>query len=100
MDAPQTITVTVQIGGAVPSSVDVCVAPGGTVSIPFTLGSTSCPLFFTACLQGEITTQDGANWLSLALGLLSPVVLSFAKPSAARVGAFAGNQSPPVVKSP
>ncbi|MGB9457551.1 MAG: hypothetical protein WCB12_15995 [Bryobacteraceae bacterium] len=68
VDAPQTITVTVQIGGAVPSSVDVYVAPGSTVTIPFTLGSTSCPLFFTACLQGEITTQDGANWLSLALG--------------------------------
>ena len=30
VDAPQTITVTVQIGGAVPNSLDVYVPPGGS----------------------------------------------------------------------
>ena len=47
VDAPQTITVTVEIGGAVPSTA-------------------SCP-HLNGCLTGTITTQDGANWLSLTL---------------------------------
>ena len=65
VDAPQTITVTVLIGGAVPSSVAAYVSPyagptaaASTVSIPFTTSS---------YLTSKVTTQDGANWLSLTL---------------------------------
>ena len=65
VDAPQTITVTVLIGGAVPSSVNVYVPPyvappaaASAVSVPFTTGN---------YITGKVTTQDGANWLSLTL---------------------------------
>ena len=65
VDAPQTITVTVLIGGAVPSSVNVYVAPyvappaqASAVAVPFTTGN---------YITGKVTTQDGANWLSLTL---------------------------------
>ncbi len=73
VDAPQTITVTVLIGGAVPSSVNVYVPPyvappaqASTVAVPFSLGTTSCP-YLNGCLTGKATTQDGAKWLSLTL---------------------------------
>jgi len=73
VDAPQTITVTVEIGGAVPSSVIAYVPPyvappaaASTVAVPFTLGAASCP-YLNGCLTGAINTQDGANWLSLML---------------------------------
>ena len=58
VDAPQTITVTVQIGGAVPGSLDVYVAPGATRDLGF---STNSPLGTT------VSTNDGGPWLSLAL---------------------------------
>jgi len=40
LDAPQTITVTVQIGSAVPDSMDLYLPPGGSASTTFTTGST------------------------------------------------------------
>jgi len=40
VDAPQTFTVTVQVGSAVPGSVDLYLAPGGTASTSFATGST------------------------------------------------------------
>jgi uncharacterized protein (TIGR03437 family) len=53
VDAPQTITVTVRIGG-----VDVYVAPGSTRDVSFsTHGS----------LNASPSTQDGGRWLSLAM---------------------------------
>jgi uncharacterized protein (TIGR03437 family) len=58
VDAPQTITVTVQIGGAVPSSLDVYVAPGATRDLGF---STNGQLGTT------VRTNDGGPWLSLSL---------------------------------
>ena len=58
VDAPQTITVTVQIGGVVPSSMDVSVAPGYTRDLRF---STNGPL------ASSVKTNDGGTWLSLAL---------------------------------
>jgi uncharacterized protein (TIGR03437 family) len=58
VDAPQTITVTVQIGGAVPSSLNVYVAPGATRDLDF---STNTQLGVT------VKTNDGGSWLSLAL---------------------------------
>ena len=58
VDAPQTITVTVAIGGAVPSSVDVYVAPGTVRDVEFSTNSR---------LNGTAKTNDGASWLSLAV---------------------------------
>ena len=53
VDAPQTITVTVRIGG-----VDVYAAPGSSRDVSFT---TNSPVTFAA------TTQDGNRWLSLVV---------------------------------
>jgi len=58
VDAPQTITVTVQIGGAVPSSLDVYVAPGATRDLGFSTNGQ---------LGATVKTNDGGPWLSLAL---------------------------------
>lgn len=58
VDAPQSITVTVAIGGAVPASLDVYVAPGGTRDISFSTNSQ---------LAAAPKTNDGGNWLSLAV---------------------------------
>jgi uncharacterized protein (TIGR03437 family) len=58
VDAPQTIVVIVQVGGGVPSSVNLDVAPGGTRDLQFSTNSQ---------VNGVAKTQDGRNWLSLAL---------------------------------
>src|SRR5450759_4864273 len=58
VDAPQTITVTVQIGGAVPASLDVYVAPGATRDLALSTHSQ---------LGATVKTNDGGPWLSLAL---------------------------------
>ncbi|MEO8595196.1 MAG: IPT/TIG domain-containing protein [Candidatus Solibacter sp.] len=58
VDAPQTITVTVQIGGAVPANLDLYVAPGGTREVIFSTNSQ---------LGTTVRTNDGGGWLSLAL---------------------------------
>src|SRR5438552_3789864 len=39
VDAPQTITVTVQVGGGVPDSIDLYVPPASSASTTFTTGS-------------------------------------------------------------
>jgi uncharacterized protein (TIGR03437 family) len=58
IDAPQTITVTVQIGSPIPNSVDVYAGPGLARDIRF---STNSNISYT------VRTQDGANWLNLVL---------------------------------
>jgi uncharacterized protein (TIGR03437 family) len=58
VDAPQTITVTVQIGGVIPGSMDVSVAPGSTRDLRFSTNSQ---------LASTVKTNDGGGWLSLAL---------------------------------
>ena len=58
VDAPQTITVTVAIGGTVPGSVDVYVAPGGTRDVEFATNSQ---------FSGLAKTNDGGQWLSLSV---------------------------------
>ncbi len=59
IDAPQTITVTVQMGGGVPDRADLYVAPNGsTDSVTFQTNSQ---------LTHAVHTQGGGNWLSLAL---------------------------------
>jgi uncharacterized protein (TIGR03437 family) len=52
-DAPQTITVTVRVGG-----VDAYVAPGAIRDFPFTTNTQ---------INWRTTTQDGGPWLNLAL---------------------------------
>jgi uncharacterized protein (TIGR03437 family) len=58
VDVPQTITVTVQIGGGVPSSLDVYVAPGGVRDLFFSTNSQ---------IGNIVKANDGGAWLSLAL---------------------------------
>ena len=55
-DAPQTITVIVAMGGAVPNTVSAYVAPNGVAAAPFTTNSN---------LRENHSTQDKNNWLSL-----------------------------------
>ncbi|MGI8743299.1 MAG: hypothetical protein ACR2NN_12160 [Bryobacteraceae bacterium] len=57
IDAPQTIAVTVQIGGVVPGKLDYFLPPGGIASTSFT---TAGPATVNA------TTQSGGTWLSVA----------------------------------
>ncbi len=59
LDAPQTVTVTVQVGGGVPARVNLFVAPNGS-SAEATFSSNSS-------LFGNATTQSGGAWLSLTL---------------------------------
>jgi uncharacterized protein (TIGR03437 family) len=59
VDAPQTITVTIQVGGGVPSKLDVYVAPNSVNDTDFYAND--------AFLTGRATTADGNNWLSLSL---------------------------------
>ena len=67
VDAPQTVTVTVVVGSAVPSTVNVYVPPyaappalASNVSVPFIVNNSN--------LTGKVTTQTGGKWLSLTLG--------------------------------
>ncbi len=53
VDAPQTITVTVRVGG-----VDLHVAPGGSRDLPIATQS---------MVASHVTTQDGNSWLTLVL---------------------------------
>ena len=57
VDAPQTISVTVQMGGGVPDEVSFFVAPNGSLDkVDF---KSNGPLSF------NVTTQSGGNWLSM-----------------------------------
>jgi len=58
-DAPQTVTVSVQMGGGVPDRAELFVAPdGSTDSLRFETNS---------LLQARVTTESGGDWLTLAL---------------------------------
>lgn len=58
-DAPQTITVTIQVGSSIPDEATFYVPPNGAAEeLPFETGSE---------LQTNITTQDGGGWLSIVL---------------------------------
>jgi uncharacterized protein (TIGR03437 family) len=59
VDAPQTITVTVQIGGGVPDRVDFFVAPNGSIDATrFTTNS---------AVASQVSTQVGGPWLSFSV---------------------------------
>ena len=58
VDAPQTITVTVQVGSGVPDKADFVVAPNGApANLDFTAGSK---------LTTAVTTQGGIPWLVIS----------------------------------
>jgi uncharacterized protein (TIGR03437 family) len=59
LDAPQNITVTVQIGGGVPDSVNLYVAPNGSTD--------EVRLSSNSNLSAGATTQSGGPWLSVGL---------------------------------
>ncbi len=59
LDAPQNITVTVQVGGGVPSEANLYVAPNGSSDeVRFSTNSVLVP---------NVNTSSGGSWLSLAL---------------------------------
>ncbi len=59
LDAPQTISVTVNAGGAIPDSLDLYVAPNGS--------SDQLRFSTNSLLRSTANTQSGGPWLSLAL---------------------------------
>lgn len=59
VDAPQTVMVTVQMGGGVPDSVNLYAPPNGTY--------TDHTFYTNSFLTGAATTNDGNAWLSLSL---------------------------------
>jgi uncharacterized protein (TIGR03437 family) len=83
VDAPQTITVTVQIGG-----LSVYVAPGASSDVSFSTNSQ---------LAGVATTQDGNRWLSLALNgtgsfrFTFPYSIQVAPPAGMAPGTYNGS---------
>ncbi len=59
LDAPQTITVTVAVGGPIPGSLTMYVAPNGSSSeYAFTTNS---------AVQPSAATESGGSWLSVAM---------------------------------
>lgn len=87
-DAPQTITVTVQIGGGIPNSVTAYVAPNGINDIPATTNS---------AVRYTYTTQDRNPWLSLAIGgqgsftFVYPYTIHLAPQTANLPGTYTGS---------
>jgi uncharacterized protein (TIGR03437 family) len=58
LDAPQTVTITVQIGGGIPDEIALFVPPGGQDNVRFRTNSQ---------ISGSVSTQTGGNWLSLGV---------------------------------
>jgi uncharacterized protein (TIGR03437 family) len=75
LDAPQTITVTVNVGGTVPERADLYVAPNGsTAALRFTS---------TSQLQTSAATTSGGQWL--AVGLEGGGSFRFGQPNPYRI---------------
>jgi uncharacterized protein (TIGR03437 family) len=88
IDAPQTITVTVQVGTSVPDKADFFAAPNGSPdTLDFTTGSR---------LTSNITTQGGGNWLVVSQAgggsfqFTIPYRIS-ANPTGLPVGSYSGS---------
>jgi uncharacterized protein (TIGR03437 family) len=60
VDAPQTITVTVQVGGGVPARLDIYTPPGGSGETTF---------YTNSLLTTRAATNDQRNWLGVAMAL-------------------------------
>lgn len=59
VDAPQTVTVTVQIGGGVPDRVDLYVPPNG--------GADRVTFYANSSVAAQVSTQSGGPWLVFSL---------------------------------
>lgn len=91
VDSPQVVTVTVQVGGGVPNSIGqnpaIYVAPGSSATVSFSTNT---------FVNGRATTQDGANWLSLALQgtgsfrFVLPYQVSLSPPADMAPGTYTG----------
>jgi uncharacterized protein (TIGR03437 family) len=55
LDAPQTITVTVQVGGGVPNRIDFILPPNGT--------SNDSQFYTASPVSANVSTQSGGQWL-------------------------------------
>ena len=86
-DAPQTITVTVAMGGTIPNSISAYAAPNGTTNIPINTNSS---------LRAIATTQDKNNWLTLvysgvgSMGFQFPYNIQLAPQPANLSGTYTG----------
>ena len=87
VDSPQTVSVTVQVGG-VPAAIDLYAAPnGGTATATFETRS---------AVTANATTQTGGNWLSVALdgagsfGFFYPYVITAATQPGQAAGDYQG----------
>jgi uncharacterized protein (TIGR03437 family) len=94
LDAPQTVTVTVQVGGGVPDRLDIYTAPGATAEKTF---YTNAPLSLRA------TTTDSSNWLGVTMALDGAGSFQFVYPYRVRVSPFdyqtSGNYEGTVITS-
>jgi uncharacterized protein (TIGR03437 family) len=98
VDAPQVITVTVQVGGY-PTSVDRYVAPGTAADIefsPLAAGAGTSP-FSGPSFSVKTSTQDGGTWLSIAeygqgsLQFLYSYYIHLAPPANMAPGTYSGS---------
>jgi len=101
IDAPQVITVTVQIGDQ-PAAVDAYVAPGSKTDIPVDLnGSHDCTGPCPDRPYAVASTQDGGQWLSLAfsghqmstLFVIDSFFIELAPPPSMPAGTYQGTFS-------
>jgi uncharacterized protein (TIGR03437 family) len=87
VDAPQTITVTIAIGGSVPSSISVYVPPNGSTDVAIPTNSD---------LRWGATTTDSNSWLSVIISgngsfkFVYPWYVHIAPTAANTVGAYTG----------
>ncbi len=87
VDAPQTITVTIAMGGSIPSSISVYVPPGGSTDVAIPTNSD---------LRWSATTTDPNNWLSVIISgngsfkFVYPWYVHIAATAANTVGAYTG----------
>jgi uncharacterized protein (TIGR03437 family) len=80
-DAPQTISVTVSIGGNVPDQISLYAPPGG--------GASSSPFYAANGAITRVSTQTGGNWLSVASGNLGSFQFSTSYTVSAAAGTLA-----------
>ncbi len=67
IDAPQTVTATVLVGGGDPLVIDQWIKPGGKVTIPIQTGYFGwCFSRISACFPVAIDTPNGGFWLSVS----------------------------------
>lgn len=87
VDAPQTVTVTVNVGGGIPSSLTVYVPPGGAYDAAAPTNS---------AVSWKAATQDGNQWLSLSVNgegsftFNYPYVIQIAPQAANTSGTYTG----------